>query len=171
MTENLMVCKAWVAASCDPKNGSKQQFKDFEDAVGEKYKEIKKEQEACDARQRGSNARLGMVAAPGNTPTTLTTTVQLRINVNTPHLSCAFSLPNLNAKQLSSRKRITVAARFAKTMMGLLLNVVKSMLWSSFLLRMRKNENETKNENKNVLSCHNNENKNDKKRKSFVVYN
>jgi hypothetical protein len=54
-----LACKAWVAASCDPKNGSKQQFKDFEDAVGEKYKEIKKEQEGCDAFQKFLAGRSG----------------------------------------------------------------------------------------------------------------
>jgi hypothetical protein len=63
--ENMMVCKAWVAASCDPKNGSKQALKDFEDSIGLKYKEIKEEQEECDAAQRASNAIVGMVAAPG----------------------------------------------------------------------------------------------------------
>lgn len=68
-TENIMVCKAWVAASCDPKKGSKQSGKDFEDAIGVKYQAIKKEQEVCDANQRASNACIGMVAAPGKTPT------------------------------------------------------------------------------------------------------
>jgi hypothetical protein len=68
-TENLMASKAWIAASCDEINGSKQNVSDFHDAVGEKYKKIKEEQEACDANQRASNARLGMVAAPGKNPT------------------------------------------------------------------------------------------------------
>jgi hypothetical protein len=31
----MMVCKAWVAASCDAKHGSKQSGKDFEDALGQ----------------------------------------------------------------------------------------------------------------------------------------
>jgi hypothetical protein len=53
-TENMMVCKAWVAALCDAKHGSKQSGKDFEDAVGKKYEAIKKEQEVCDANQRAS---------------------------------------------------------------------------------------------------------------------
>ena len=66
-----MVCKVWVAASCNPMNGSKQALKDFEDAIEHKYKEIKKEQEECNAAQHASNDIVGMVAVLGRNTATI----------------------------------------------------------------------------------------------------
>ena len=58
-----------MAASCVPKNGSKQAPKNFEDAIELKYKEIKKEQEELDAAHHASNAIVEMVVVPGRNTT------------------------------------------------------------------------------------------------------
>jgi hypothetical protein len=60
--ENLMVAKAFIAASVDPERGAKQKGDDFQKLIGEKYNALKKEQEQFDANQRASNVHVGLVS-------------------------------------------------------------------------------------------------------------